>query len=498
MGASLTTHTGGRTCAPRRILTVAAVVALAVPLGAATTTAHAAVAKKALKISAKQFPAAWDRPGTTKDVVHVTAVPGVTWKVGGNVVDFGANKVKDVDAIDGIVVTAEATSADLAAVVGPNSWTLKFTDTALTLEASDATVTWVDAPGDKDSVIVPKKAGITWSIGTTTITPESFGKKTELAFKATTSTAVTADLLGATAATGSTFPVPVTNTLTSDSPTKITDATVGAALEVGDNPFDAGKGYGKGASIETVKVTGVAGLKWKIGDDAKTRAVKPGVVAYLPVDPADIADNGDLVVTPVPDKGYVLATSGYKETLKFSETSVPVVTAPASSVVKNDRGGATADTLVLKGARNMTWWFGQYDAKTKRYIYKAVKVAKDGNATYKVKHAKGATKTVVKVKAVADRGYVVTGTVVDQEFSAEEVPVDKGSQIGDKVVTLTETPGVDSWTVEDTVADSTVKTTVKRSDLVAAGVTSLSLSTKSTLPVVTPKYGKGYIAKTTP
>lgn len=489
---------------PRRALTVAAAVSL-VAAPAFAGAAHAAdPVKKAIKISAKQFPIALDRPATAADMVRLTNVTGIKWTVGTTAQDLGTSKTKNIPVAGTVVVKAEVTDTAKSFIAGPAEWTVSFTDTALTVADSDVAVTWVDAPVDKDSVILPKVPGVKWKLGTAEYAPEDFGKKTELQIKATKGTTVIAELLGATAADGATFPKTIANPLTSEATVKYAEAVATAALSVGDNPFDKGKGYGKGASVESVEVVGVAGLKWRIGTGPKAKAVavKPGVVAYLKVDPADLADDGKVSVTPVPDKGYALTTSPVAPVeINFTDGTTPpaieVHEAVGSgvSLPSTDRGGAGSDTLVMPAERNMTWWFGQEDAKTKKIVYKAQKAGKDGNATYKVKHAKTATTTDVYVKPVADRGYVIDTaglTTVKYAFSAAEVAAGKGYAVAANAVTLTPALGIDSWVIEDTVADKIVKTTIKSADLTAAGVTKAVVPTTATSATVTTKYVKGY------
>lgn len=490
---------------PRRALSVAAAVSL-VAAPAFTGTAHAAdPVKKAIKISAKQFPTAFDRPATAADMVRLSNVAGIKWTVDGTVQDLGTSKTKSVPVTKpDVVVKAEVTDAAKNFIAGPSEWTVTFATTASTVTDSDVAVTWVDGPLSKDSVILPKVPGVLWKVDAAEYAPEDFGKKTELQVKATTNTTVIAELLGATAADGATFPKTIANPLKSEATVTYEDAVAAGALSAGDNPFDKGKGYGKGASIETVKVVGVAGLKWRIGTGPKAKAVavKPGVVAYLRVDPSDLADDGKVSVTPVPDKGYALTTSPVAAVvvdLKDGANPPPIAVVNAvgsgSTTPSTDRGGAGSDTLVMRAERNMTWWFGQEDAKTKKIVYKAQKAGKDGNATYKVKHVKGATATDVYVKPVADRGYVIdsTGlTVPKYSFAAADVSAGKGFAVTTNAVTLTPTLGIDSWVIEDTVAGKIVKTTIKRADLVAAGTTKAVVPTTAAAATVTTKYVKGY------
>lgn len=488
----------------RRALTIAAAVSLvAAPLLAASPAQAATATKKTIKVNAKQFPTALDRPGTSADLVRLSNVAGVKWTVDAVAQDLGATKTKDIPVTKtAVVVKAEVADTGTMVWSGPSEWTVSFTSEALSIAASDVNVTWVDAPADKDSVIIRKLDGIKWTVGSAEYTPESFGKKTELAIKATSATVVKADLLGATeakadAADPAAFPKEFTTGLTSAAQVTLADGTVTGAVKVGDNPFDRTKGLGKTASYETVKVTGVAGLKWKVGTDAKAKAyaVKPGVVAYLRVDPDDIHDTTKaVIVTPVADKGYVLATPTIKAEPAFTEAAALEI--PVADGVDTDRGGVGSDTLVMPAERNMTWWFGQKD-KNNKIVYKAQKVGKDGNATYKVKHTKGATSTDVWVKPVPDRGYVIDATDLaaltpKYNFKTVDDPAGKGWAVGTGTVTLTATDGIDSWTIEDTVATKVVKTTVKRTDLLAAGVTKVVVPTTVTAPVVTAKYAKGY------
>ncbi len=486
---------------PRRALTVAAAVSL-VAAPAFAGAAHAAdPVKKAIKISAKQFPIALDRPGTSADKVRIATVAGVKWQVAA--VDVPASSAKTptdvaVSALS-VVVTAAPTDAATTEIAGPTSWTLTYTDGAPVTAKADVKATFVDVPGGlKDSVIITKATGVEWTVGAKTYAPEDFGKKTTIALKVGKDAKVEARPLGTNWTDPSDATVAAfTDQVTDTTPVTYKDAVVGAAVSVGDNPLDAAKGYGKGASIETVKVVGIAGLKWRVGADAKAKAVavKPGETGYLKVDADDIASDGKVKVTPVPDKGYALETTAFVVEPNFTDATGYQIAVVTGNAAKVERGGAASDTVVLAAPRNMTWYFGQKDAKTSKIVYKPQKADKAGNAVYKVKHPKGATTTDVWVKPVANRGFTIAAggwSTTPYTFDAADQTVAASAVVGSSKVTLTSLEGVDSWTIEDTSGDKTVKTTIKRADLVAAGVTALEVPTKAAAATVVTKYIKGY------
>ncbi len=487
----------------RRALTVAIAVALAAPLVAAGP-AHAAGGStpkvKVVKISAKAFPQLLDRPGTSEDVIRVTRTAGAKWTVGATAVAFaGSEKTKDISVTGNTEVTVEAEAATATSsfvISGPTSWSYAPTSTAKEYSVAeiDAALTWNDMPGTKnDSVVLSTLNGISWRVGSTTYDDAKFKGKATLVVKLKDGDTVTPVALGATFASGADAP---RAGVTSAATIPYTAEQLAAAAAVGDNPFDKTKGFGKGASVETVKITGLAGIQWKVGSSPKAVNVKPGAVAYVPV-PADDLDGPTKTVgvTPVAAAGFTVPTSGTPATatpvsLDFEDLAVLVPLAvPAAQKV--DPSGAVADQLVLPGQRGMTWYAGQKDAKGK-LAYKAIKVGKDGNAVHKVKHLKGAANTVVYYRAIADRGYEVTGTVQgNQTFSAVENDVSTPTVAGGAASLVAASAGVASWDVTSTIAGKAVKTSYKPADLTAAGATSITVPATSVAVKLVKGYKKG-------
>ena len=514
--------------------TFAAIAALSLAGAAFAAPAHA-LPSKVVTLKPTQHPQLIDNAGNANDVIRVFNVQGLTWTVdGGEPINFGGAGAKDVPVTTAVDVVAAVVESDPLATYtlagGPTTWKMAApTNSAITKTAADKVVpSWFDAPGTKsDSVTLPKIPGVTWTVTDGTAvknyTEKDFGTKTSLTVKLPKGTEVVdytfdSDLIEGT-------PVkPTKGTTTADTITYAQDA-VTDSLAVGANPLDKWKGFGKGAAVETVRVSGLAGVKYQVGTN-KAVAVKG--IKDLPVDPSDLDANGevDVVITPA-SASYKLA-AGEKQTVTMDFTDgdeSEVTLAPESAdtaVVATDLGGAPSDTLVMPAISHMTWWVGQKNAKTGKIDYRAQKVGKDGNVTYKVKHtkpAKGATgalpKANVFVKPVADRGYVLNTTgwtppAAGWEFSQENVIVaaDKLGVPGTNNVTLTLDPGVTQWTIAETtkkadVKDKVKRTTYKAADLKKLGATAIIVPTKvagadETVSVtVTPKFAKFYQAAPT-
>lgn len=473
---------------------------LAVPLIAMSS--HAASAAdpkppkpKVVKIAAKAFPQLLDRPGTSADVLKLTQVAGAVWSVGGTAVTFkDKEKTTTVPVTGSVTVTVAAatpTDKNTFTLSGPTSLSYEPTNEARSFTAAQLSslLTWVDLPGSKgDAVTLPKTSGVSWKIGEVTYDEAKFGKKTSLVVKLKGGEKVLPVLVGATLSGGG-QPAEIAGVSSTETITH-TAAQLAAAAVVGDNPFDRSKGFGKDASVETVKITGLPGVQWMIGSSEKAVTVKPDVVAYVKVDPSDLDASTTLQVTPVPAAGVTVPKTGDKVNpvlLDFADGDEAQELATPAAVV-NDVSGTVADTLVLPGRRGITWYAAQPDAKGK-LTYKALKVGKDGNAVYKVKHSKDGKPATVKYRAVADRGFLVDdGAVKTVTYTGAEASVAAPALASDAVTLTAAAPGVASWTVSATVGGKSVKSTYKPADLTAAGAVSISVPATA----VELKVAKGY------
>lgn len=478
----------GRGRRSRRLVATATLVTIAaIPLaGVAGVPAGAAPQAEPkvtiVKIAPKAFPRLLDRPGSAADVLKITKVPGAVWSVGGKRVTFAGKDTFAIVPAKGDVTVTVAPVAPTAKsafeLSGPTSWSFAPTSTPVSYSAFDiaAMLTWTDLPGSSnDTVVLPKMPGLAWKIGTTTYDEAAFTKKDALAVKLTPGQRVLPVLLGATpdAAPTSLRAVTDAGVIT------YTAAQLAAAVQVGDNPFDATKGTGKKASVETVRITGLPGLQWNVGSAAKPITVKPGAVAYVPVRRAWLAKSSIVAVTPVAGAGASVPKSGTPAvatpvSLDFADVSgVPTLQVPPAD--SRDSSGTAADVVVFPGVRGMTWFAAQPDAKGK-LPFKALRVGPDGTAVYKVKHAKNGSDVTVTYRAVAQPGYRV-----DDEsdhtatFTATARTVARPDLDSDGVTLLASDSGVARWTVTSDVGEKSVKATYTLADLAATGAVSMTV-----------------------
>ena len=473
-------------------------VAVALALASTTGTAMAAEPKsktpkaKVVKISAKAFPKLLDRPGTSADVLKVTQVAGAAWSVGGTAVTFKDKEKSVLVPVTGeVTVTispAPASDKGTFLLSGPTSFSYAPTDApkAYTSQEIQDLLTWIDLPGSKgDSVILPKAEGLVWKIGEVTYDEAKFTKKDALTVKLKAGEKVLPVLVGATST-----PAPTEFSRVTDA-AQITykAAQLAAAVRVGDNPWDRTKGFGKDASMETVKITGLPGVQWQVGTATKLASVKPGVVAHVPVSPGDLDKSTTITVTPVPAAGIKVPMTGDKPTpmsVTFDDSEWEL---EAPDVTVRDVSGTVADTLLLPGLRGMTWFVGQTDAKGKTN-YKALKVGKDGTAVYKVKHPKDGKPAAVLYRGVADRGYLLSGGAVKTAtFQPTETSVTTPATVSGAVTLRASDVGAASWAVPNTIGGKAVKSTYKPADLIAAGAVSISVPATGTVEL---KVAKGY------
>lgn len=516
---------------PRTLAAAVAFTTVAAGIAATAPSASAVEAPvlkdKFVAVSAAAYPKLLDRPGATVDVIRFTKVPGATWKLGGTPVTFADGaKTADLPAAAGdAVLTADAadTTAKWSIPAGvPTTWTFAApaTTPATPIDgaALDSKLTWNDLPGTKESLTLPNIPGVIWSVKAsasakeTVLDAKKFGAKDSLTTPVTKDAVVTAKLdLGYTVADGKDIPPTFTvGTLTDTANVTVADAAITSALAVGSNPLDGRKGYGSGSSVETVKVTGLPGVSWMVGSSKK--AVKVTGVAYLPVDPDDIAADGKLSITAVGSKGFELAgaTEGkVTKQLDFSDTTASI-TVTNADVVKADNPGTAKDTLTLKSQPYLTWYVGQADKKGK-IVYKAVKAGKDGKAVYKPTFPKPATAGAsvsadVLIKPIQGRGFdlVKSGlTTTTFTFSGDPATVNAanlGAIDGNKV-TFTPAGGVDSWAVKYAVTlpkPANKSLSVKAADITKSGATSMTVDFG--VPVVaanvTSKLQAGYTKET--
>lgn len=442
---------------------------------------------KVVKVGAKSFPKLLDRPGKDNDVIVLTKLAGADWFVGAatDAVKFdGTAKTASVPVSAATTVKVQAAASTLTnsfQINGPSEFAFSPTDSSVTYTDAQLTqlLTFIDMPGTKgDSVTLTKVNGVHWKIGEVVYDEAKFGTKSTLVVKLGAGAKVYPVSVGATLSGSA-----ATNGIsgTTDSLTITYSAVnLAAAAVVGDNPFDATKGVGKGASIETVKITGLPGIQWKVGSSPKAVSVKPGAVLYVPVPAADLDGLAtEVPVTPIAATNFIVPTSGtpaaptpVQVQFKDADRAKELIVGPRQ--VETDRSGTVNDTLVLPTQRGMSWFAGQKDAKGK-LTYKQLKAGKDGTAVYKVKHGKDGKDVVVYYRAVADRGYLVNDAAVQTApFGATEKPVPAPTFTAG-AVTLKPADGIASWDVVKTVNGKVAKTSYKPSDITAAGADSITV-----------------------
>ncbi|WP_226345353.1 hypothetical protein [Agilicoccus flavus] len=494
----MSTHT------PRTLATLVAFglagAGLAAPALAATTPAP-----KNIAVKATQYPRLIDNPGAADDVVRFTNVPGAAWKLGAAPVTFASGRTTaDVN------VTA-ASTATLAAVTGdettwavpvgmPTAWNYPApsADLAPAVDVSTITAVFNDLPGaTKDTVTLTNVKGVAWTVtsGTTVTTHDSttLAGKASVAVPVTSTSTVAARLMPGY--TGSAALPTFSNSVTATPEVALSATYLDSLVQVGENPSDKIKGYGPGAAKESVKVTGIPGVKWKVGSLAPKAVTGVG---YLPVDDDDIV-SGMMTVTAVAAKGYTVP-AGWSKVLDFTDgATIPTIVVQDADVKTTDRGGISADTITLAAQQGMAWWVGQADAKG-RIVYAAQKPGKNGAVVYKVKHAaKATTDATVYLKPVPNRGYVLDTTKLitpSHAFTREAtiVAADNNS-VSAESVTFKPYLGVTAWDVKYTQTVGTRTTTktlsVKPGEIEALGATSATIVFPST-PKVTPKLAKDY------
>lgn len=496
----------------RLATTIAAVAAFAL---LAPTTAHAAtptVPTKGIKVSLSQYPQLIDRPGTTHDVIRFTKVPNATWTIQAEGETAATEVTFDTSSTKTMPVTKKSTvkllpvnAAGVNYVIAPGSpsaWAMATPTNgpAVTVADVNTFVTWNDLPGDKDTVTLRRHDAIVWSValpGKTAVEydAERFGKKTELTFPAKST--ITARAQDGYTVTTTTIGTP---TVTADPTTTVKKTAIEAAATVGDNPYDATKGYGKGASVETVKIVGLNGVSWKIGGSTKPLKVKAGQTVYVPVDPDDIKDD-KVEVTPSAERGYALAGDAPASLeLDFADPdTVTPIRLTNAMVTKTDAPGAPYDTVRIAAERNVTWWMGQKDKKGK-IKYTAMKPGRDGTILFKPRYDKDSFATSVFLKPIANRGYLInaSGLTTELPFAVGTQPLTKASVFTTTTssATLSAVPGVDAWSVKYSgkVGEkaTNASATVKAADLTNRGIASVTFTGATATPTVTPKLTKGY------
>lgn len=482
----------GRTLASLVALGLAA-VGTAAPAVAATTTPK----PKPVSLKAAQYPRLIDNPGKGNDAIRITYVQGLNWQIDGkSVTGFEGRTFKDEKVTAGSQVTVQAADGDVVpwelAVGTPRAWEFPApkTEEAPAIDASSAVAVWNDLPGDKkDSVTLTNVEGVTWTVTTgevvRTVDTDAFRGKSTLVLPATPDTVVTPAPAAGYEFDPNTSPGVGANTITTTPEIVLTAEFLDATIETGENPLDATKGYGPGAAVETVKVTGIPGVKYAVGT---RKAVAVNGVAYLPVDPDDLeAGNGTVEVKVASGKGYSVPADYVKKVTFIDGEKAPAAVVSNDDIQLADRGGITNDTLTIKPSQGMTWWVGQAD-KTGKIKYVAQKPGKGGVITYKAKHASRPTdtteKATVHVKAVANRGWTVDATNLTTktyEFTRDSttIPADNAAA-GNSEVTLKPYEGVGSWTVKYTSTVGTKTTskvlTVKPLDVANTGASSMTIA----------------------
>lgn len=480
---------------PTRVVSIATAAALSLGLsgalapafaaeGDATTTPTSNAKTKPVKISAKQYPKLDDVPGEGGTLTF-TKVAGVDWKYGTNgteaAVTFeGTEKTKTIkDVKTALKVTASnaantkvgTTETQFKITASPTTWTYDApSNEEGVINGADIKVNWQDLPGSKgDAVILPKIAGITWTVGDVAYDAKKFGKRDSLTVKLGGNKKVTAsynesqynvlatggegkfivdatvtaeaDKAAADAAPKfnpavegvKSFDIAYTTEITADDTVNYVSSDLGKRATIGLNPLDSTKGFGKDGSKEAILIKATPGVTWKVGN-GKPKAYK--VDTLVAVDPDDIIvtkttdEDGKMITTEevavvaTPTKGYTIGKAAkpvsFKISVKDGDEQEEPTQVPANAIIVNDNFGTHRDTVELVPISGVTWYVAQPTVKknadgtdTPTYKYKALKTPKKGNIIYKVKPVKapkGATNVPdaeVRVRAIPNRGFTV-------------------------------------------------------------------------------------------
>lgn len=502
----------------RTIAALAAVAALPATTGILVAAAADTTAPKPIKISTAAAPKILDAPGTGKDVVRLTNVPGIRWAVTGAVdAKYGtafATSEKFVDVpvtANGTAVTVTASVADTTTTtLGSDivSWTLPFTVASSPVAIANTPVAQ-DMPGtNKDAVLLTAVKGITWKIGTTPVPAFTGTKSFPLSkFGGTTSTtSVTVTPEAAPGYTADASVNPTALTFTTDATVKLAEATVKAGVMDIDDLA--------GRTRDTITFQPVPGIKWSICGG------KPFAVTKVLTRSASCADKTGLVtLTATADKGFTIngaPTLDYNQQFKLDNSDQKGITIPKDPVTRGDYPGTIRDTLSITPVKNVVWEYAipTVDAKTSKTTYKWIKApAAKGKAEIivKFKAAKGAENNTlyVRPRPITDDYAVEAGWAVTEG----DIPAADGGQVftalaklgeltlpdstvaltSDKTgATITAVDGVTAWQVVRTVTLSgktkDVKSTVKVAPYSAVTV-GLNGATKMVIaPVVDKSY----------
>ncbi|MDO5628187.1 MAG: hypothetical protein Q4G43_07700 [Mobilicoccus sp.] len=512
-----------------RTLAVVAAFAVAATGTIAFAPAAQAAAPRDVVLRADAYPRLIDRPGTENDAIRIVNVPGVAWKVGSTDVTFpSGHSATDIKVTEATQVTAAAVDGDVQfswriAAGTPTAWNFPAPSIAEAPAVNiDAVVaTWNDVPGTRDTVTIRKVEGVIWTVttGTRTITYDAaaFGTRTELTLPAVAGTSATED----TAATpGTTVTVDLdegyelpegkalptfTNSLTSAATVNLTAAVLDPTIELGENPDDRHKGFGRDAAVETVKVTGIPGVRYQVGNG---RPVAVRGVAFLPVLASDLKAGEDKVTVKVlPNRGYTVPPDYAKE-LNFKDgEDVPKVAITDAMISTTDLGGTSRDVLTLTQKPSMVWWVGQPDAKGV-VVYRAQRPGRDGKVTFRPRFARGADTAEVHIKPVANRGFVIDTSALTDDYKdlsftfkadATNVAVANQGVVTGTKVAYAPAEGVASWATRYVVPPvgnrkATTRTlAVNPAHVGALGATSMTIDFgEGSNPTVTTRVARDY------
>lgn len=285
-----------------------------------------------------------DAVGVTKDTANLPYVANVKWLVDGKTYMVPAptaavpSPVLKVKAgTSSLVKAVPATPANYTFAAGattewPAAGVLK--DDKGSIDLSSATApTGTDAPGATlDKVTLTGFEGVQWRVDAIKVVKVAVGK--------------TVTVIGRTVAAEPLVPSDYTITAGKSAWTAtelgFTDGAVQLSVPEAAAPIGTNA---TGVTKDTVRLTGVANVKWQIG--AKISSVAAGAQMTVPM------RAGDTLVA-VPALGYTLTG-----TTSWTGADLGLVDDPAAITVvaptADDLGGASKDVVVLTPAANVVW-----------------------------------------------------------------------------------------------------------------------------------------------
>lgn len=499
----------------RRTLAVAVALRLTSTGAAALSAMAAGTTTKPIKIAPSAAPQILDRPGTGRDVVRLTNLPGIRWSVTGDVdasykAPFATSeKFVDVPINNGGVTAVVKATASPGVELATDvvSWTLPFITTKVAITAPEAPRAQDFPETAKDAVQLTAVEGVTWSV------KESVPADTSIpAFKGVKSFPLSKLKVPASTATVTVTPTvepgydgtalqPYTLAFTNgkivDLPTAVIDAAVTDQLNL------------PGRSRDTITLLPVTGVKWSICGSKPFAVSKPVVKSAS-------CRTQDVETTAIPDAGYSIAgAKSFTKTVKFEDAAGQnLITIPADAVTPVDAAGSVNDVVLIKPIRNITWQVATpvpaKDGGEPTWKWANAPKPKNGQAiVVKMKAAKGASESTLFVRPVAVTddfawsGWVGSGTSAKddgQTFTTKtdlgELSITAGNAptfAANKDVTLNRIDGVPSWTVVRTTTTATDKVKDVKSVIKVAPYSAVVVpANTATKVIVTPMVDKNY------